>query len=824
MFSLCWKPVILCQQGAVSHKEVSRRGRCEKKKKVEAIFQLFCFLSFCFVLCIFFQIPVQAHSELQSALILLEVNKVKKDQIFIFLKGKDILVQVSDLKNAGLRGFKGTREIIHQKKYVSLLSLSPEVTFKLLMERAVLSLMAAPSLLGKRSLSLRYPVHTPVLYSKNSSFFFNYSLGLANFKQPSLFGEAGYSLNGGLLYSSFFRSPSGELVRDLTNYTLNDPVNLTTLTAGDTFVQSNTPLGGSAPIAGINYSSDFGLNPYFISSPSFNIGGAVTTPSVAQVYINGQLSRQINLQPGEFNLQNLPIVTGSGNVKVLIKNAFGQVQQLSYPYYYSSQLLAKGLEKFSYNLGFVREGLGTSSFDYGPLAFSVFREKGLSDSLTAGFQLQGEPGMISGGPVITAATPIGQITASLAGSQSQGFFGEGASFGYEYQGKKIGFNYFAEFQSSHYSNLGLSPNFERPILQQTGSFSFPAGFLGSLTLQYLSSRFPGNSRSDSLSLLDTLTLPGGLGLFFQATHFNSTSSGSENEVQIGLNYGFGSESTANLSIDTKKGETTRSLELQKSLPQGVGYGYNLQDSQDLQSSRTGAGNDFTGELDYQSPIGLYELNEAEQGGHSSTNLTVSGGIVGIGGKFYASRTIEQGFALVEVPGVKGVRVYSQNQLIGITNAKGELLIPEMLPYYGNKISIAQKDIPLNYEVRVTEITVAPTDRGGALIVFPVYRFQMIIGKVLLNWKGKILIPNYGELKVKTKTKTYRSPVGGNGDLYFENIPPGKYPASLKYNHHVYRFLLLIPVSKKTIINLRKVFIPVPQGIIPCQYGVCRYEK
>ncbi len=124
MFSLCWKPVILCKQGAVSHKLVSKKGLCEKKKKIEAGVQLFRFLSFCFVLCIFFQIPVQAHSELQSALILLEVNKVKKDQIFIFLKGKDILVQVSDLKNAGLRGFKGTREIIHQKICFSFIFIS----------------------------------------------------------------------------------------------------------------------------------------------------------------------------------------------------------------------------------------------------------------------------------------------------------------------------------------------------------------------------------------------------------------------------------------------------------------------------------------------------------------------------------------------------------------------------------------------------------------------------------------------------------------------------------------------------------------------------
>ena len=58
--------------------------------------------------------------------------------------------------------------------------------------------------------------------------------------------------------------------------------------------------------------------------------------------------------------------------------------------------------------------------------------------------------------------------------------------------------------------------------------------------------------------------------------------------------------------------------------------------------------------------------------------------------------VGQSFALLRVPGVKGVEGFSSNQPIGRTNGSGDLLVPEILPYYGNRLSIADTDVPLDY--------------------------------------------------------------------------------------------------------------------------------
>lgn len=84
----------------------------------------------------------------------------------------------------------------------------------------------------------------------------------------------------------------------------------------------------------------------------------------------------------------------------------------------------------------------------------------------------------------------------------------------------------------------------------------------------------------------------------------------------------------------------------------------------------------------------------------------------IGGDFIATRSIEQSFGLMRVPGVEGVSAYSENQVVGKTNSKGDLVVPSLLPYYGNQLSIDPEGIPLNYKIGATDKVVAPPFRGG----------------------------------------------------------------------------------------------------------------
>ena len=130
-----------------------------------------------------------------------------------------------------------------------------------------------------------------------------------------------------------------------------------------------------------------------------------------------------------------------------------------------------------------------------------------------------------------------------------------------------------------------------------------------------------------------------------------------------------------------------------------------------------------GELEYQTRFGRYDVLQQHVDGQAVTTVNASGSIVGIGGRVFASRPVEQSFALVRVPGVSHVRAFMSNQEVGQTDGNGNLLVPNLLPYYGNHLSIADVDVPLDLSIGASEMTLAPPYRGGAVALFPVTRDQ-----------------------------------------------------------------------------------------------------
>ena len=134
-----------------------------------------------------------------------------------------------------------------------------------------------------------------------------------------------------------------------------------------------------------------------------------------------------------------------------------------------------------------------------------------------------------------------------------------------------------------------------------------------------------------------------------------------------------------------------SVDAQRSLPVGEGYGYQL---------HTESGDDrlATGVARYQGRYGRYELRQETLNGESTTTASNAGSIVGIGGGVYASRPVQDSYALVRIPGVEGVRAFASHQEVGKTGRNGDLLVPDLQAYYANILDVADGDIPLQYAV------------------------------------------------------------------------------------------------------------------------------
>jgi outer membrane usher protein len=246
------------------------------------------------------------------------------------------------------------------------------------------------------------------------------------------------------------------------------------------------------------------------------------------------------------------------------------------------------------------------------------------------------------------------------------------------------------------------------------------------------------------------------------------------------------------------------LDVQRSLPVGTGFGYRV-------SGTAGDGSgQANGQVQYNAPFGQYEASVARSGGTTTSTLSASGGIVALGGTLLPTRPVDESFALLRVPGVAGVRGYASNQEIGTTNSKGDLLIPDLIPYYGNRIGISDRDVPMDYEIDAVERTVATPLRGGAVVAFPVRRLTSVTGRVVLQEAGREVAPAYGELTVTGPDgKAQVSPIGGDGSFYLENLAAGRHPAVVEYKETVCRFTLVIPASTSAFVKIGDVSCSLP---------------
>jgi outer membrane usher protein len=166
--------------------------------------------------------------------------------------------------------------------------------------------------------------------------------------------------------------------------------------------------------------------------------------------------------------------------------------------------------------------------------------------------------------------------------------------------------------------------------------------------------------------------------------------------------------------------------------------------------------------------------------------------------------VQDGFALVDVPGVRGVRATLDNQDVGRTNSRGQLLVPNLLPYYGNRIGITPEDIPIDHSIGFTERLVGPPFKGGAVVTFPARRVQAFTGAVVVDVAGRAVTPAYGQLTVTAGAETFESPIGHEGEFYLENLPPGRHPAVIDHKDATCRFTLEAPVSPASLVDVGTV--------------------
>ncbi|MFM7332641.1 MAG: fimbria/pilus outer membrane usher protein, partial [Brachymonas sp.] len=149
-----------------------------------------------------------------------------------------------------------------------------------------------------------------------------------------------------------------------TTFTRDIPDSQLTLRVGD----ANTRSGiGSRNVffGGLQLTRNFALTPGFVTQPAPLIQGSSSAPSTVELYVNDVLRQTSNVPTGPFAIDNFPLLTGGGNVRMVVRDALGRETVIVQPFFSHSSLLEKGLSDWSVELGAVRENLGTTNADFG---------------------------------------------------------------------------------------------------------------------------------------------------------------------------------------------------------------------------------------------------------------------------------------------------------------------------------------------------------------------------------------------------------------------------------------------------------------------------
>ncbi len=728
----------------------------------------------------------------QRALLPVTVNESSRGDVLSLIEGDDVFVPKAFVDQFSLPLSAATTRTVDTDVFVSLKSLAPDLSFTIDPVDLVLKLNVNPRFLGSHVVALQREGALAQDRGGDPSLFFNYALTGQKLRTPGLFTEFGASRDNRLFYTGLARTGGNDFLRGLTYLNFDSPVNLRRWTAGDAFV-GNDILGGSIDLSGLTLSRQFSLQPYLIRSPSFDLTGTAVSPSTVEVYVDGQLTNRIAVEPGVFTLHDLPVTGGLGNTRLVVRDAFGRETSYDSSFYYSTTILRKGFSDYVFSAGAIRNDLSRSFAFDGPGTLAQYRH-GMTDRLTLGGRFEAGRHIVSGGPRVTFATPFGDFDAGVGASRDRDLSGLAESYAYRFNAPRISFGFNAVHRSDNYATLSM------PIEQDRSNndvSAFVAGTLRPVNLGFLATRNDTRSgvRVDRLALQATAPV-GRFGNLFVSAGTVETNGKRQPELIAGFTMSLGNATTGDILAQRSNGRSGVRAEVRRPLSTANGYGYALSEDS-LSDTRLVT-------LQYQTSFGRYEL-DADPSNANQTAYSIAGGLVSIGHRFLASRPVQDGYALARV-GVPGVRIFASNQEVGRTTSSGDLLIPNLLPHYLNVLRIDDKDIPIDYEIAGTEVTVVPPSRGGVVAAFPIRRLRSYTGTIRFMIIGEPFVPSLGQVEVKRGDSPLTLSLGRAGEFYAEDLTPGSYPARLLIGQVHCDFRLVIPTSDSATTDL---------GVIPC---------
>jgi outer membrane usher protein len=611
--------------------------------------------------------------------------------------------------------------------------------------------------------------------------------GLFDLRAFSLLGvvNSGFLVRAG---PDALNSTRTSFIRLDTAAQYSDVNSLRRYTLGD-FVSDGLSWTRPVRMGGAQLRSDFTMRPDMITFPLPSLSGVAAVPSTLDVFANGVRLLSEQVEPGPFEMSQLPVVNGAGRVSMRLTDPLGNQVVSSTPFYASPSLLAPGLQTFSVQSGVVRRRFGLASNDYGGLAGSAVYRRGLTSGMTVETSVEGAASLsMAGAGLNLNLFDLAVIDVAVAASRSRrgrdhGHTGGQFSLGVQRVGRVFSYSGTAIFAHRAYRDIAGVNGDPSPLLQLTATLGVTLGQFGALGVAYARIDRPfgfdlpvtdvtpprpspdrprgGIERLGSIQRARLLSASysiqvRAISVYAAAYHNFSKDSGSG--ISLNLSVPFGPRGSTSASLGHGSSGSYWQAEAQRSAASIGDLGYQAYVSGGAET------HEFV-QLQYRSRYALYTVGADRNAGKTALQVQARGALSLVEGTLFGSNSIPDSFALVKTGSLRHVHVLQENRAVGTTNRRGMLVVADLRAFEINRLAIDPDDIPLDATVDATTREVRPQDRSGVVVSFPV---ELSHGALLRLRDGLDRPMPVGSTATLVATGAI-FPVGYDGEAYVEGL-------------------------------------------------------
>ncbi len=542
-----------------------------------------------------------------------------------------------------------------------------------------------------------------------------------------VFDTVGFSPLGHIDNSFLVKTNSGfdalDTIRLSSSWNYHDQKSMISYRLGD-LVSGGLQWTRPVYLGGVQIRRNFGLRPDLVTMPIPSFSGTAAVPSTLDVYTNGSRSYSTMIPGGPFEINNLPIVSGPGMARIVVRDASGREVAQDVPFFTSSKLLRPGLVDFSLDVGFARHYYGIYSDMYDSrLMGSATIRWGATEKLTLEGHAEGGGGLINAGLGATFALGRNLFSTALAYSTYEGQTGYQLAGSYEV--KFDGWQFYLRSQRTfgtyqdiaavtatnpltNDQSLLLPRNYARPAkaIDQL-SLSFPVFDLGRFSVNLANIENAGGRTNRVASISHSRPLFGGTAFLSGYMDFGETSNYG---IFLGFTRSFDNRISASLSSSMTQDGLNLVTELRRHEDNRPGsYGWRIVDSEGQNTYRGAAAS-------YRGKHGRVEASVQQMSDSSMASAAAEGAIVVAGGDVFFANQINESFAVVDV-GAPDVEVFNNNRSMGRTGRSGKIIVPQLQSHLANTVNVDPVNLPVHHTLAETSRRVIPARRSGVVVDF-----------------------------------------------------------------------------------------------------------